>query len=263
MGEWEEWCVHTGRCGRNRDERNVFCRRSAPAIRARPARETSTVVVEMKEETLVSRLANSYVDTVYLPPNARGGGANTTASSANYAERPDVQAAAEAYFDDPLALHGDTVPAGTIIKERPIHRLWIYLHAAGASPKDISEQSGAGYKPQYISLVLRQTWARQRLVQILNETGRDRVKHFLSNEVAPSLEVLRDVRDDAQAKKSERISAANSILDRALGKPTVHVETETTSRTLPSDAARLDAEIAAVREQLAQKGVDGLASSRN
>lgn len=200
---------------------------------------------------------------IYLPPNPRGGGANTTAATQNYVDRPDVQANAEAYFDDPLALHGDSIPAGTILKERPIHRLWIYLHAAGASASDIAAQSGAGYKSSYISLVLRQTWARQRLVQILNETGRDRVKHFLTNEVAPSLEILREVRDDTAARKSERITAANSILDRALGKPTVHVESESVRRTLPSDAARLDAEIAAVREQLASKGVDHLQAAKN
>lgn len=205
--------------------------------------------------TLVARLA-----ATYLPPRSQDGVGATTAAPENYANRQSVNAAAESYFEDDLQLHGDTLPSTTILKERPIHRLMIYLHASGASASDIAKQTG--YTPTSIRTVLAQPWARQRLVQILNETGRDQVKHFLTHEVAPSLEVLRTVRDDPKSKNAEKISAVNSILDRALGKPTVHVETESTV-TKPGDLDRIDAEIEAVRKQLADKGADSTVSSRN
>lgn len=211
--------------------------------------------------SLIDRLARQYTGgVVYLPKNA-----DDLNGIADQAERrstdPRVNAAQEEYFESPDRLHGDSISEHSIIAEKPIHRMMVYLSASGASVEDIAAQTG--YSTPAIYQVLRQPWARQRLVQILNETGRDRVKHFLTNEVVPSLDVLREVRDNKQARESARIAAANSILDRALGKPTVHVESDNTNRTVPADVARLDAEIASVRKQLADKGIEQPAPSQN
>lgn len=201
--------------------------------------------------SLVEKLAATYTGgPVYLPPRVREPKANATVE--NVAGRPEVRAAAEAYFEDPERLHGDRVAEQTILTEQPIHRMMVYLHSCGATAADIAQQTS--YSKQYVTQVLRQPWARSRLVQLLNETGRDMVEHFKQHQVLPSLEVLQEIRDDAKVAASARINAANSILDRALGKPTVHVQSDNTNRSVPADVQRLDAELAAVRKQLEEKG---------
>lgn len=188
-------------------------------------------------------------EAVYLPPTVK-----TTQNSyaATGATKDSNRLAAEEYFSSGDALHGDRVPSMRIDKETPSHRLMIWMHAQGASNKDIGAQ--LGYTPFYVGQVLRQPWARLRLTDILREAGIDKVKHFLANEVAPSLEVLRDIRDNGTNRASDRASAANSILDRALGKPVAKVESDSTVRNLPADVVRLEADIAAARKQLEDMG---------
>jgi wyosine [tRNA(Phe)-imidazoG37] synthetase (radical SAM superfamily) len=130
--------------------------------------------------------------------------------------------------------------------------MMIYLHAQGASIRDIAKHTGYDYV--YVSQVMRQPWARSRLLSILKDTCQDAVKHFLTHEVAPSLEVLREVRDSTTASAQAKIAASNSILDRALGKPTVTVESASTIRNVPADMQRIEADLAAVRSQLESKG---------
>lgn len=202
----------------------------------------------MSDEAFAHPLAASRVYMTALPTQGQ-----SQQTVQQRAFDPAVQAASEMYFEDPERLHGDKTPNLVIQHEKPIHRMMIYMHAQGSSVADIAQNTG--YKPSQIYQILRQPWARQRLVQILKETGQDAVKHFLTHEVAPSLEVLREIRDgDIPGRTSDRASAANSILDRALGKPTVHVESENTNRTVPADIQRIEAEIAATKKQLAERG---------
>lgn len=193
------------------------------------------------------------VDRVYTTINAHKLPAGSIQTTDRRCVDPAVAAAADAYFEDSERLHGDKAPNLTIQREQPIHRMMIYMHAQGASAADISRQTG--YTKHTVQQVLRQPWARQRLLQILKETCQDEVKHFLTHEVAPSLQVLREIRDgDIPGKTSDRASAANSILDRCLGKPTVHVESDNTNRTVPADLQRIEAEIAAARKALEERG---------
>mgnify|MGYP001566574483 CR=1 FL=1 len=201
---------------------------------------------------LAKLVAGATTEKVYLPvkPSLRP----QEMESERHACRPDVVAAAEAYFDDPDRLHGDTAPDLTIMHERPVHRMMIYMHAQGKSPKDIAQLTG--YKEPTIYRLFRQPWARQRLVQIIKESGGDEVKHFLASEVAPSLHILREIRDgDIPGKTSDRLQAADKILDRALGKPTVHVESDNITRNVPDDLQRLEAELAQTRQQIADRGL--------
>lgn len=204
--------------------------------------------------SIVSQLANEYAPTkvVYLPPDSRGHVASTAASE-KYAGRPDVLAAAEDYFEDKDRLHGSKVCETTILREKPVHRMMIWLHAAGATAKEIAAQLDC--TPQTVSQILRQPWAQKKLTEFLREMGQDKVRHFLTAQVSPSLDVLQEIRDTATARHSDRLAAAREILDRALGKPTVHVESSNTNKNVPADVQRLDAEIAAVRKQLEDKNL--------
>lgn len=183
---------------------------------------------------------------VFLPSNDREP-VSRQQSAAN-AMRPEVRAAAEAYFESGDALYGDRVPALTVLTEKPVHRLMIYAHAQGKTASEIAKETG--YQAGYVGQVLRQPWARTRLLAMLREAGMDPVKHFLKTEVSPSLEVLREIRDDTKVAAASRLTAASAILDRALGKPTVNVITDNTNREVPADMAKLEQELASVRGQL-------------
>lgn len=198
-------------------------------------------------ESIVRQLAETYSgDTVYLPPRRQDGHTCNTAAE-HHAANPAVVAANEQYFESPDRLHGAGVPSQTIVREKPIHRMMVLLSAKGLSNKEIAEH--VDMTPTQVSLVLRQPWAQARLVQILKETSMDEIRHFHKTEVVPSLHVLREIRDSAP-KHSDRLAASKEILDRALGKATIHVEAKNTNTNLPADMARLDAEIASLRKQV-------------
>ena len=191
------------------------------------------------------------VEKVYLPPGKLGQDVNSSAQSEAAAFRPEVAAAAQSYFESADALYNDRVPEATLLSERPIHRIMIWMQAQGASAADIAKQTK--YSVASVRLVLRQPWARARLNQILKETGQDAVKFFLTHEVAPSLEVLRDIRD-GNAKPADKIAATKEILDRCLGKSVAKIETDNTNRQVPAELTRIDEELAAVRKQLDEHG---------
>ncbi len=181
--------------------------------------------------------------------------------TSNRITQPEVQAAARAYFESDDAFHGDKLPNHTILSEKPIHRLMIYLHAMCAQAGDIAAKTG--YSKQFVYQILRQPWARTQLSAILKEAGTDEVQHFLKTEVAPSLTVIRDIRDDTKARQSDRLAASNSILDRAIGKPTVHIESNNKNTSVPADIARIEADIAAARKQLDELGHGSPVGIRN
>ena len=145
---------------------------------------------------------------------------------------------ATGYYQQENALFGDKVPNLAIKTERPEHRIIVYLKARGMNNQEIAERTGYGY--QWICQIVRQPWFRKRFVDECQSAGLDQVKQFLEGEVIPSLEVLRDIRDDTEAKEASRVVAANSLLDRFLGKPVARVETESVSSGLDDARATVD-----------------------
>lgn len=200
---------------------------------------------------LVQQLADSGATVGYLPAEPRQGGRGSQdAKAEKNGLRPEVQAVVDEYMNDEDRLHGDTIPETVILHERPIHRAMIYAHALGKTINEIAEQLGVTRTT--VSNTLRQPWARLRLTAILKDLHKDEVEHFYKTEVGPSLEVLREIRDNKVASATARIQASNAILDRALGKPTVHVESDNRNTAVPADMARLDSELAALRKQVGE-----------
>jgi len=119
----------------------------------------------------------------------------------------------------------EAVSHHSILQERPEHITIAYLMAAGRTRSEISKITG--YAVATLSQLVRQPWFKTRLKEITESVGTDMVKAFLQGEVLPSLEVLRNVRDNPDERGATRVAAANSILDRFMGKPTVHVESQT------------------------------------
>jgi len=145
------------------------------------------------------------------------------------------------YEEMPDALFADTKPNLVVEHEQPLHRAMVFLKAQGLSNKEIAKRTGK--TEPWISQILRQPFARIQLVKELTLAGRDSVNELIKASAEDSVYKLIEVRDNPKAKDSDKISAAKELLDRAFGKPTQHVETQITSRTL-SDVTELDTKIA-------------------
>tara|TARA_R110000868_G_scaffold160977_7_gene390835 strand:+ start:977 stop:1516 length:540 start_codon:yes stop_codon:yes gene_type:complete len=153
------------------------------------------------------------------------------------------------YLGGGNALAGDTAPNLAVLKERPEHRIMLYLKAQGLSNQEIADKCGYGY--QWVCQIVRQPWFRKAFVELVEEAGKDATEEFLRGEVLNSLNTLVDIRDDTKSKEASRVAAANAILDRALGKPTQHIQTERigNSENAKEGMEQVDRELAAIREK--------------
>lgn len=170
----------------------------------------------------------------------------------NQRDDPVVQAMIAEYAADPKRLHGDKNPNFIIKGEKPEHRLLVFLRASGKTRRECAELLNWSYN--WVCQVERQPWFRQKFIEVVEEQGKDVVQSFLQGEVLTSIETLVEIRDDESQKGQTRVSAANSILDRALGKPTQHVETENRNISVSQEDAALQREIQSLEERLKQSG---------
>lgn len=160
----------------------------------------------------------------------------------------------DAAANDPLRLFSseENPPNFAIIHEKPEHRLIVYLKARGLSNKEVSEKTG--YSQAWISQICRQPWFRLRLVQELKEAGMDKVAKLLESAALDSIFTILEIRDDETAPKAVRRACADSLLDRFLGKPTVHVEHEASRMPSSPELAAVDNELQNIDRQLKSVG---------
>ena len=83
-------------------------------------------------------------------------------------------------------------------------------------------------------------------------SGKDQIAARFAEIGSRAIDILEEVMDNPKAPPNVRANAANSILDRYLGKPTQKIETknETTVDSLGSDAKQLQRELEIVEEQI-------------
>lgn len=139
-------------------------------------------------------------------------------------------------------------PNLAILDENSKHRGIVYLKAQGLSNKEVALKTG--YTQAWVSQITRQPWFRLRLVQELREAGIDQIQQLLKSNALDSIFTLVDLRDDPQAPKSVRKSAADSLLDRYLGKPTQKFENEKTSSPSSEELHKLEQQIAEIDSAL-------------
>lgn len=160
--------------------------------------------------------------------------------------------------------HGDnSLSYNTIIEEKPIHLTIAYLLAAGRTRTEIAQVTGMSNVA--VTTITQQPWFRTRLKEITESSGKDMVKSFLEGEVLPSLEVLRTIRDNVDERGATRVTAANSILDRFMGKPTVHVESKTNLNIHSAADAKdqVQSELEKVDAELRRLGVNSANARSN
>lgn len=143
---------------------------------------------------------------------------------------------------------------GPLEKEKFEHRLILWMCANGQSSKEIAQATGYSYNG--IQKIKSQSWFRQQFVELTTKMGKDSVNQFLKGEVMNSLEKLVEIRDTAP-KASDQRAAADSILDRFLGKATAKVEVQSTSTVVQStaEAAALKQEAQRIAQQLQARGI--------
>ena len=177
-------------------------------------------------------------------------------------EATEVSGAAEGtvrcavdYAADPERLANDRPPTVSLQKEAPVHALMVYMQAAGKSNKEIAESTG--YSTVAVGNILRQPWARQRFLRITQKSGLSAVETFLNTQVLPSIEALVEVRENGNG--TQKVAAANAILDRALGKPTQYIKSENvkTVDDASKEREQLEMELKSVQEQLTARGIGG------
>jgi hypothetical protein len=149
-------------------------------------------------------------------------------------------------------------------KENSNHRLLAMLFAQGGDAKtafaDLGGQFDTDGRPvpgtglfslEYIRRLRRTQWFQEVIIELLDSKGGKLIENRLQIEVAPSIATLVEIRDNEAASASARLTAANSLLDRFLGKPKQAVEV-----IPPSDVAKfeverekLEAELERLREE--------------
>src|SRR2546430_6686693 len=77
----------------------------------------------------------------------------------------------------PDALWHDPVPLQDVGSEKPWHRLAILLAAQGSTVTEIANKLERSVA--WVSLLLRQPWARERLTTEINAAGRDEIEVML------------------------------------------------------------------------------------
>lgn len=149
--------------------------------------------------------------------------------------------------DPKLQLFNSKDPNLAILHEKAEHRLVIFMKAKGCSNREIAAASG--FTEPWISQILRQPWARQRLVDEISKVGRSQINTVLEGAALDSVFTLIDIRDSEKVQPAVRRAACVDLLDRFLGKPKQQVEV-TTDSDATSDPKELEREIEANQKEI-------------
>lgn len=119
-------------------------------------------------------------------------------------------------------LHNHNKPYHVNQKERPAHRLMLELAAKGYNNKEIAEN--VGRTTVNVNNALRQPHSQQTLVNNIRErvSADEQVVEVIRSNVVKAVSTLAEIMDggkDGKAKYSDRIAAAEALLNRRYGKP--------------------------------------------
>lgn len=141
-----------------------------------------------------------------------------------------------------------------IKRERPEHRLVLWLTLEGQSPKTIA--ASFGRTTEWVRNLRRQPWFQDAFCKLSAEMGRDAVQALLKGEAVPA--ILRTVELAKNADSDAvRLAANRELLDRFLGKPVVKAEVNTTSTVdvTVADVSTLLAERERLNQQMRANGL--------
>ena len=156
--------------------------------------------------------------------------------------------------DDVDGLFGATKSYQKYKREKPEHRLMLWLRLNGHNNKEIASLTGYHYVT--VGQITKQPWFQEAFCRLSSEMGKDSVETFLEGEIVPTLQRLVQLRDGAESD-AVRKSACDSILDRIRGKPTVKVESRVSGQidNVVYDVAKLQDEYHKNQQILASRGI--------
>lgn len=159
-------------------------------------------------------------------------------------------------YSDPDSLFGDSLSYHLYKKEKPEHRLMLWLRLQGHNIKETAALTG--YTPQTVSQVCKQPWFREAFCKLASEMGKDAVQTYLEGEVLPALQRTVELANSSSSD-AVKLAANREVLDRFLGKSTVKVETKHSGSidSVVYDAQKLMDENARIEEQLRARGIGG------
>lgn len=155
---------------------------------------------------------------------------------------------------DPDSLFGSSVAYQTYRKEKPEHRMMLWLRLQGHNVRETAALTG--YTPQSVSQICKQPWFVEAFCRLSKEVGKDAVTTFLEGEVLPALQRTLDLAKNAEAD-AVRLAANREILDRFLGKSVAKVESKVSGQidTVVYDAEKLMEEERRNAEILRSRGI--------
>ncbi len=156
------------------------------------------------------------------------------------------------YKENPDALFNSKDPNWSILHESPRHRIIIFLKAQALSNRDIARR--LDLTEAWVSNILRQPWARQRLVEEIREAGQDAVQGLLASAAEDSVLKIISVRDSA-TEPAVQLRAADSLLDRYLGKAVQRSEVKAEVTHMAEDIDAVNREIEENERELKRLGV--------
>lgn len=146
--------------------------------------------------------------TEFLPPVETRGNYNLGETSKDRSYDGELAELTDAFEND---YDADI----TIKHENVRHRLCIYMALAGHTNLEIAER--VGYEPQYVSKVLRQPWARKRMISETRKEGME-LRERLATEGLKALNNLVVLANDVTKKQEVQLAANKELLERWLGK---------------------------------------------
>lgn len=153
---------------------------------------------------------------------------------------------AEDYAAEPKQFFNSKDPNLAILHEKPEHRMVILLKAMGKSNNEIAERTGFTFP--WVSQILRQPWARQRLLEEITKAGKDEMQELLKGASADSVHKLIKLRDSADSEQVQ-FAAASNLLDRFLGKPKQQIETTNKHTIVSGDIEAVNNELRQLEEE--------------
>lgn len=164
------------------------------------------------------------------------------------ATSPEFAECAKNYANNPDKFFNSKPPEYGVKHEKPEHRVMIFLKAHGFSNLEIAEKTG--YSPVMVSQILRQPWARERLITEISKSGRDVLSELIKGTGVDSVMTLVELRDDKNAPAAVRKACASDLIDRILGKPTQHIESDATVRHVSTEIGEVDRELQSLETEL-------------
>ena len=165
-----------------------------------------------------------------------------------YDESPvSVSSIAEAMAESGDQFYNNRDPNLAIQHEKPEHRIVIFLKAQGMSNREIAQRTK--FTEPWVSQILRQPWARRKLIDEIARAGKEPLSALIECQATDSVFTLVELRDDPDVESSVRRAAADSLLDRFLGKPTQKVETKNTNINVAAKLEDVDRQLAEVEAE--------------